>query len=53
MRFSMMKVIESRMENGLYEYESTIMEIGGSTPWKNIFESQYEMVSILNVILAT
>jgi len=28
------------------------METGGSTPWRNSFESQYEMVSIMNAVLA-
>lgn len=53
MRFSMMKVIGSRRGKGLYKYESTIMETGGSKPWKNSFESQYELTSIMNAILAT
>lgn len=49
----MMKVVGSRRGTGQYEYESTIMETGGSTPWKNSFESQYETVSFMNVILST
>ena len=52
MRFSMVKVVGFRRGKGSYEYESTIMETGGSTPWKNSFENQYEMVSVINAILA-
>jgi len=52
MRFSIVKVVGLRRRQGLYEYESTIIETGGSTPWKYSFESQYEMVFVMNSILA-
>jgi hypothetical protein len=52
MRFAMIKIVGSRQANDSYEYESTIMELGGSAPWKSTFESQYEMISTMNAILA-
>ncbi|HUO15508.1 MAG TPA: hypothetical protein VMX38_11025 [Verrucomicrobiae bacterium] len=52
MRFSMIKITRSGWENGTYTYESMIMERGASQPWKNTFDSEYELVAILNDILA-
>jgi hypothetical protein len=52
MRFSMIKIVGTRQDNGSYEYESTITELGGSTPWKSTFESPYAMISTMNAILA-
>jgi hypothetical protein len=52
MNFSMVKICGTKQSNGEIRYESTIMEKGASTPWKNSFESQYELVSIMNHILA-
>src|SRR5690349_13306605 len=51
MNFSMVKICGSRRVDGDIEYESIIMRKGASTPWKNTFENQYEMVSIMNDIL--
>jgi hypothetical protein len=48
----MIKIVGSRRPSGSYEYESTIMELGGSTRWKSAFESQDEMTSTMNAILA-
>lgn len=52
MNFSMVKICGSRHSNGDIRYESMIMEKGASERWKNTFESQYELVSIVNNILA-
>ena len=52
MRFSMLEISGSRQGTGAYNYESIIMERGASTLWKNSFESEYEMVSIMNNVLA-
>jgi hypothetical protein len=52
MRFSMIKISSLREPDGNYRYESMIMEQGASTPWKQTFESEYHMVSIMNDILA-
>jgi hypothetical protein len=52
MKFSMIKISGSKQRDGDYLYESMIMEMGASTPWRNTFESEFEMVSIMNDILA-
>lgn len=52
MNFSMIKICGSRQSDGDSRFESMIMEKGASTPWSNTFESQYELVSIMNDILS-
>lgn len=52
MRFSMLKISSSKQSDGDYQFESMIMEKGASAPWKNTFESEFEMVSIMTDILA-
>src|SRR3974377_2430521 len=52
MKFSMIKIRASKQTDGDYLYESMIMEMGASTPWRNTFESEFEIVSIMNDILA-
>ena len=52
MRFAMIKIVGCRQTSGSYEYEATIMELGGSTRWNSAFESQDEMTSTMNAILA-
>jgi hypothetical protein len=51
-RFSMLKISSSKQSDGDYQFESMIMEKGASAPWKNTFESEFEMVSIMTDILA-
>lgn len=52
MRFSMIKISGLKQSDGDYLYESMIMKMGASTPWKNTFESEFEMISIMTDILA-
>ena len=52
MKFSLVKISALKESDGDYRYQSMIMEKGASTPWTNVFESEYEMVSTMNAILA-
>ena len=52
MKFSLVKIRGLKESDGDYKYHSMIMEKGASTPWTNVFESEYEMVSTMNKILA-
>jgi hypothetical protein len=51
MQFSMVKIRGTRTSNGDYEFQSMIMEKGASTPWTNSFESEYELISLMNDIV--
>ncbi len=52
MKFPLVKVSGLKESDGDYRYQSMIMEKGASTPWTTVFESEYEMVSTMNAILA-
>ena len=52
MKFSMLKITGWRDRRGDYKLESTLMEMGGSTPWKCSFESQHDVLSIISTIAA-
>lgn len=51
MKFCMLKISGSKTNDGRRRYESTIMEQGASIPWKRTFESQYQMMAVINDIL--
>ena len=52
MIFALVKLTCSKTHDKSYVYESTIMERGGSPKWTNVFESEHEMIVVLNRILA-
>ena len=52
MKVSLVKISALKESDGDYRFQSMIMEKGASTPWTNVFESEYEMVSTMNAILA-
>ena len=52
MKFCMLKISGSKTHDGQRMYESMIMEKGATTPWKRSFESQYQMMAVVNDILA-
>jgi hypothetical protein len=52
MIFALIKIGGTRHGNHSYAYYSVIMEMGASTKWSNIFESEDEMITVMNGILA-
>jgi hypothetical protein len=52
MIFALVKISGSRHGDHGYTYDSVIMEKGASAKWTNAFESEDEMIAVMNSILA-
>ena len=53
MIFALVKIGGTRNRDHSYTYYSVIMETGASAKWTNPFESEDELITVMNGILAT
>jgi hypothetical protein len=53
MIFALIKVCGTRQRDHGYGYYSVIMETGASAKWSKAFESEDEMITVMNGILAS
>ena len=52
MRFALVKIGGTRISGNQYQYRSTVMEKGASPKWTNTFDSEEELIEVMNRILA-
>ena len=52
MKYALVKICGMKSRNHSYDYQSTIMEMGGSAKWTSSFKSEDEMIKVVNGILA-
>ncbi len=52
MKFALVKITGSKIDDHTHEYQALIMELGASSKWTYLFKNEDEMVEGMNRILA-